>query len=174
MTAYSQDSIGGTLKLGLLNTLGKIDVILDCANENRSDEHVPDTEVSKSVISEHVACSPDASLGLKGLSPIPVAGLGGAANGAYGRVGGSFDAYDASLLDRLHEFQQKPKQEVDAPACQSQSAGGGQAAAPAKAASTSFQYQGASISTISPDAAYPSNPGLSNDLLLCILRSSPG
>jgi hypothetical protein len=153
-----QDSIGGSLKLGLLNTLGKIDVTLDCANENHSNENVSDPEASIAVISEHVACSPDASLGLKGLSPIPAAGLsGGESGGGYGRAGGGFDGYNVSLLDRLHEFQQKSMQEGEtASAGQAQTAG---AAAPLRQV-TSSSYQAASALSTSQDAAYPSNIGL--------------
>jgi hypothetical protein len=158
LTSYAQDSIGGSLKLGLLNTLGKIDVTLDCANENQSDENIPEAEAFKSVISDHVAGSPDASLALKGLSPIPAASLGG--GGVYGRGGGCFDAYDASLLDRLHEFQQKPKQEGElAPVGQAQSAGV-QTAGPSKKVTTSFH-----ATTISQDDSYPSYIGQFVDIL---------
>ncbi len=153
LTIDVQDSIGGTLKLGLLNTLGKIDVTLDCANENHSDENAPEAEASKSVISEHIACSPDASLGLKGLSPIPVAGLGdGGSGGVYSRVGGGFDAYDVSLLDRRHEFQQKPKH-VGESASAGQAQSSGVQPAPLKKS----------------DAAYPPNLGL---LIILIFKCS--
>ena len=151
-----QDSIGGPLKLGLLNTLGKIDVTLDCSNGNHADENVPEAEASKSVMSEHIACSPDATLGLKGLSPIPSAGLGdGGSAAVYGRAGGSFNSYDVSLLDRLNEFQQKPKQAGEmAPAGQAQSAGVEQAL-PKKVTSAS-------------DAACPSHIGPRvNFIVLC-------
>ena len=57
-----------------MNTLGKLEVVLDCSLGNHAHEHggqAAAQELSKFVLSENASSMSNATLGMNGISPIP-------------------------------------------------------------------------------------------------------
>jgi hypothetical protein len=69
-TLFKQSAIGSSLKLGLLNTLGKVEVTLDCSLGNHAEsDPAADSGLSKAS-SDNPANMPNTTLSLNGISPI--------------------------------------------------------------------------------------------------------